>query len=92
MEIMLGIARKMQRVLITPEPKVFLKNFGESGIDLELFIWIRDPEEGQMNLRSEINLAIWKQFKEAGIEIPYPQRVIKMITENQTDTLQQIKI
>lgn len=79
MEIMLGIARNMQRVLVSPEPKVFLKNFGENGIDLELFIWIRDPEEGQMNLRSEINLAIWKQFKEAGIEIPYPQRVIKMI-------------
>ncbi|MDP2829090.1 MAG: mechanosensitive ion channel [Sulfuricellaceae bacterium] len=82
MEIMLGVARSMQRVLITPEPNVFLKNFGENGIDLELYIWIRDPEEGQLNLRSEINLAIWKQFKEASIEIPYPQRVIKMIEEN----------
>ena len=82
LEIMLDVARKTQRVLITPEPKAYLKNFGESGIDLELFIWIRDPEDGQLNLRSEINLAIWNQFKAAGIEIPYPQRVIKMIEDN----------
>jgi len=56
-----------------------LKAFGENGIDLEMSIWINDPEEGQLNLRSDINLEIWRQFQAAGIEIPYPQRDIRII-------------
>lgn len=84
MMIMLEAAKGSNRVLITPEPKVFLKNFGENGIDLELFVWIRDPEEGQLNLRSEINLTIWREFQQHGIEIPYPQRVVKLRGEKVT--------
>ena len=48
--------------------------FGDSGIDLELRVWIRDPQQGVANVQSDINLAIWKAFKAAGITIPYPQR------------------
>jgi len=80
MEIMLEEAGKHARVMQEPPPKVFLKNFGESGIDLELSAWINDPEEGQQNLRSEINLAIWRRFQQEGIEIPYPQRVVRLVT------------
>jgi small-conductance mechanosensitive channel len=57
-------------------PKVFLKEFADNGILLELAVWIRDPSEGQNNLRSDINWAIWRRFKAAGIEIPFPQRVV----------------
>jgi small-conductance mechanosensitive channel len=79
MEIMREEASKHPRVMPEPPPKVFLKNFGESGIDLELSAWINDPEEGQQNLRSEINLAIWRRFQQEGIEIPYPHRVVKLV-------------
>jgi len=51
-------------------------NFGDSGIELELRIWIQDPENGLGGVRSEVNLAIWRGFKEAGITIPFPQRDI----------------
>jgi small-conductance mechanosensitive channel len=74
--LMLDIARQHERVLDTHEPKVRLKNFGENGIDLELAVWITDPEEGEANLRSDLNWQIWTVFKREGIEIPYPQRVI----------------
>ena len=47
--------------------------FGEHGIDLELRVWIYDPQEGVANVRSDINLNIWKRFGEAGITIPFPQ-------------------
>ncbi|MDP2785015.1 MAG: mechanosensitive ion channel [Sulfurimicrobium sp.] len=79
MEIMLEEAGKHARVIKDPPPKVFLKNFGDNGIELELSAWINDPEEGQQNLRSEINLAIWRRFQQEGIEIPYPQRVVRLL-------------
>ena len=66
-------------MLAEPEAKVFLKSFGDNGIDLEMGIWISDPEEGQLNLRSDLNLEIWRKFKEAGIEIPYPQRDVRIV-------------
>ena len=53
--------------------------FADNGITLELGFWITDPQEGTQQLRSDINLAIWKSFKAAGIEIPYPQREIRLI-------------
>jgi small-conductance mechanosensitive channel len=62
------------RVLADPAPATRLMAFGDNGIQLELRVWIADPEAGLASVRSEINLAIWRGFKEAGIVIPYPQR------------------
>jgi small-conductance mechanosensitive channel len=81
MEIMREIADNHPRVMQKQPPKVFLKNFGDNGIELELMLWIIDPEEGQQNLRSEINLQIWKRFQQEGIEIPYPHRVVKLLQQ-----------
>jgi small-conductance mechanosensitive channel len=61
-------------VLADPAPTARLMNFGDSGIELELRVWIQDPEAGMGSVRSDINLAIWRAFKDAGIVIPYPQR------------------
>ncbi|MCB1634693.1 MAG: hypothetical protein KDI51_08895, partial [Xanthomonadales bacterium] len=44
-----------------------------------LRVWIRDPQEGVNNIRSELNLGIWKAFKQAGITIPFPQRDVRLI-------------
>jgi small-conductance mechanosensitive channel len=67
-------AMSSPRVLADPAPATRLMAFGDSGIELELRVWIADPESGLASVRSEINLAIWRAFKEAGIVIPYPQR------------------
>ena len=67
------------RVLKDPPPKAYLKGFADSGIDLELWVWINDPEEGQINLRSDLNLAIWQAFRRENIQIPYPQREIRIV-------------
>jgi small-conductance mechanosensitive channel len=79
MAIMEEAAAAHPRVLKEPPPEAFLKSFADSGIDLELGIWINDPEGGQINLKSDLNLAIWQAFRREGIEIPYPQREIRMI-------------
>jgi small-conductance mechanosensitive channel len=75
-DLLLDIAADNDRVLDSPAPKVRLKNFGENGVDLELVVWITDPEEGEFNLRSDLNWRIWAVFKREGVEIPFPQRVL----------------
>ena len=67
-------AKANPRVLEDPPPTTRLMAFGDSGIALELRVWIEDPEAGIGSVRSDINLAIWRSFKDAGIVIPYPQR------------------
>jgi len=55
MQILLECSRVAERVLSDPEPAARLIGFGDSGIDLELRIWIRDPEQGVANVRSDVN-------------------------------------
>jgi len=74
LEILLKAAEASSRVLGDPPPAARLMGFGDSGIDLELRVWIRDPAQGVANVRSDVNLAIWKGFREAGFTIPYPQQ------------------
>jgi small-conductance mechanosensitive channel len=87
--LMLEAAHDQTRVIFDdPEnlPRVYLKEFADNGILLELAVWIRDPSEGQNNLRSDVNWAIWRRFKAAGIEIPFPQRVVHMVSRASSTT------
>lgn len=72
------------RVLVTPEPTAVIKAFAESGVDMNLSVWIADPENGQLALKSDIYLNIWKLFKANNISIPYPQREIKILNQPKT--------
>jgi len=74
MQILLNAAGASTRVLIDPAPAARLMGFGDNGIEMELRVWIRDPQEGVAGVRSDVNLAIWKGFRDAGITIPFPQR------------------
>lgn len=82
-ELMIAAARSHPRVAQggSEEPKVYLHEFADSGINLELSVWIKDAEEGQFSLRSDLYWAIWKLFREEGIEIPFPQRVVHLVPE-----------
>jgi small-conductance mechanosensitive channel len=81
MRLMVEAAVKHPRVLADPPPKAYLARFADSGVELELGVWIDDPESGMLNIRSELNLAIWRVFQEAGIEIPYPQREVRILAD-----------
>ncbi|WP_119293080.1 mechanosensitive ion channel family protein [Azohydromonas sediminis] len=72
------VVRAVPRVLADPAPSVRLTNFAADGLELTLFFWIGDPENGQANVRSEVNLAILRTLGEMGIEIPFPQRVLHL--------------
>jgi small-conductance mechanosensitive channel len=79
MQIMLDAAAAHSGVISDPKPGVNLLEFADNGIVLELSVWIEDPELSQANLRSDLNLAIWRAFNQAGIEIPYPQHEIRIV-------------
>lgn len=66
------------RVLTEPAPASRVMAFEDNGVALELRFWIQDPEDGVNNVRSDLHLAVWDLFKEAGITIPYPQRDVHM--------------
>ncbi len=66
------------RVIADPAPQVQLASFAADGLELALPFWIQDPENGQGNVRSDVNLAILRALNAAGVEIPYPQRVVHL--------------
>ena len=65
------------RVLALPAPAVQLSNFAADGLELTLVFWISDIENGQGNVRSDVNLAVLRTIDQAGVEIPFPQRVMR---------------
>jgi small-conductance mechanosensitive channel len=79
MRLMETAARVHVRVLADPAPMVLCKAFADNGINLELGFWISDPEAGTGNACSDISLAIWKAFGENNIEIPCPQRDVRIL-------------
>lgn len=67
----------VDRVLSDPAPAVQLSNFGADGLELTLIYWIGDPENGTGNVRSAVNLTVLALLRREGVEIPYPQRVVR---------------
>jgi small-conductance mechanosensitive channel len=65
------------RVLHDPAPGVELRSFAPDGLELSLSFWIGDPENGSGNVRSDVNLAVLRALNERGVEIPFPQRVVR---------------
>ena len=65
------------RVLADPAPGVQLSNFAADGLELTVAFWIADPDKGTGNVRSDVNRAILRLLVDAGVEIPFPQRVVR---------------
>jgi len=76
MRLLFDAALAQERVLKDPGPAVHLTNFGPDGLEFTLNYWMTDPENGQQNLRSLVNLAALSALRAHGIEIPFPQRVV----------------
>jgi small-conductance mechanosensitive channel len=72
------------RVIGDPGPAVHLAAFSADGMDLTVNFWIRDPENGQGNVKSEVNLAVLELLNREGVEIPFPQRVVHAVVSAET--------
>lgn len=69
------------RVSKKPAPQAMLVKFGADGLELEIGFWIADPENGRLNVLSDVNRAIWAALQNHQITIPYPQREMRLIGE-----------
>jgi small-conductance mechanosensitive channel len=71
-EVLLKVARDYPDVLRTPEPFVDLREFGASSINFMLYVFVDDISKAA-SVRTELSMAIFDAFAEAGIEIPFTQ-------------------
>lgn len=78
LQVLVDAAQAQPRVLRDPAPAAFITGFGADGIDLEVGFWIPDPEEGTLAVRSAIARRLLQRFKDENIEIPFPQRDIRI--------------
>lgn len=73
------VADENKDVLKNPETEINFVGFGSSSWDLELRTWLESPKRYQI-VRSDLNCAIVKKFRENGVEIPFPQRDLHLRT------------
>jgi small-conductance mechanosensitive channel len=73
-DLMLEVAATSPRVLKDPHPACYLVGFGDSTVNLELRVWLNDPQNGIGSVRSNLLWGIWRRFHEHDIELPFPQR------------------
>ncbi|MDJ0808865.1 MAG: mechanosensitive ion channel family protein [Desulfobacterales bacterium] len=75
--IIIEVARRMDWAADSPAPKVVVRNFGESSVDLQLRVWIKEARR-RMDTISFVIDQVKEAFDGAGIEIPYPKREIQI--------------
>jgi len=84
LQLLLDTTAGVARVNTHPAPTVFLMNLGADGLVLEVGFWIDDPENGKINVLSEVNIAILRALREQGVNIPFPQREVRLINKIET--------
>jgi small-conductance mechanosensitive channel len=77
-DLILAAAADTRRVLKDPKPACLLMGFGDNAVNLEVRVWINDPQNGVTSVKSDLLWGIWQRFRDHGIEMPYPQRDVHL--------------
>lgn len=78
-KLLVEAALACEHVVADPKPACRLLRFGADGLEFGLYYWIGDPQAGQVKVKSDVNLGILQRLREAGVDIPYPQRVVRIV-------------
>lgn len=81
-QLLLEVARDHPNALREPPPSVFFAGFGDSSLNFELGVWTIQMTYNPRRFRSDLNFAIEKKFRENQIEIPYPQREVRLRSDS----------
>ena len=79
-------ASGVDRVLASRPAVCHITGFGDSSVDYVLRFWITDPTGGLTNIRGNVYLALWDTFDANGISIPFPQREVRVLGDNDIAT------
>ncbi|SHI46628.1 Mechanosensitive ion channel [Shimia gijangensis] len=83
-KIAVDAAKSVGRVLTYPNtPVCHIVGFGDSSVDYILRFWIEDPTAGLTNIRGNVYLALWDAFQDNNISIPFPQRELRMLEDDE---------
>lgn len=83
-DLIIKVAGAIEWVSKDPAPKVVVRMFGESSVDLQLRVWINDARK-RMDTISDVTDKVKEEFDKSGIEIPFPKRDITIIDRTLTD-------
>jgi len=83
-KLLVESARKQARVIADPPAIARVKQLSDRGVELELTVWISDPAAGEGDLRSDLLKDVLKAYRQAGIEIPFPRREVRLIATDET--------
>jgi small-conductance mechanosensitive channel len=62
------------------QPDAEIKAFADSGVEILVEFWMEDIDDGRNRVRADLLLRIWDTLKEHNIQIPFPQREVKILT------------
>ena len=83
----MACAKENSDLAAEPAPQVLFQSFGESSLDFELRVWVPNAED-RLTVKSELNQEIARKFRDAKIEIAFPQRDLHLRNVNEPITLQ----
>ncbi len=86
-EILEKVAASIPAVERNPPPEVWFIGFGDSSLNFELLVWMNIRIHQRAKVASDLYFAIFEAFKEAGIEIPFPQRDLRIRTIDGSDVI-----
>jgi small-conductance mechanosensitive channel len=87
-ELLLELANNHPQILSEPGPSCYITEFADSSINFRLYFWVGNITEGTLRAKSDLLFSIAKKFKEHGIEIPFPQREVKVIGLTKVETIE----
>jgi len=71
-----------ESVPVEERPDAEISSFGDSGINILIEFWMDGIDDGRNKVGADLMLMIWDAFKEHNIQIPFPQREVRLLNEN----------
>jgi small-conductance mechanosensitive channel len=73
-QLLIAAGAEDEHSLKDPAPSVFFDGFGDNALNFQLVVWSSEMSHRPRRYRSDLNFSIERKLREAGIEIPFPQR------------------
>jgi small-conductance mechanosensitive channel len=69
-QLLCSAAASVPKVLDEPAPQAFFSSFSQDGLVFTLHCWVADPQQGKLQVQSDVNAAVWTALCEAGVALP----------------------